>query len=226
MASTALAIALEVGTKRVFAVALEWPGWARSGRDEQGAIDALLGAGHRYVEALRAQGVRPSPRRSTSCEVVERLPGGAGTDFGVPEASLTIDGEPVDQTQVRRLSRIVSATWVAFDRAEEAASGATLAKGPRGGGRSLEKIGAHVQEADRAYLRSLGGAAFEDATASEVRSAFLDALGARARGDLPATGPRGGKRWTARYAARRAAWHALDHAWEIEDRRWTHGSTS
>jgi hypothetical protein len=26
------------------------------------------------------------------------------------------------------------------------------------------------------------------------------------------------KRWTTRYAAQRIAWHALDHAWEIEDR--------
>ena len=24
--------------------------------------------------------------------------------------------------------------------------------------------------------------------------------------------------WPPRYAARRIAWHALDHAWEIEDR--------
>jgi hypothetical protein len=24
--------------------------------------------------------------------------------------------------------------------------------------------------------------------------------------------------WPVRYAARRTAWHALDHAWEIEDR--------
>ena len=34
---------------------------------------------------------------------------------------------------------------------------------------------------------------------------------------IPA-GPRGGKRWSARYFVRRAAWHVLDHAWEIEDR--------
>ena len=31
------------------------------------------------------------------------------------------------------------------------------------------------------------------------------------------TPPDGGK-WPPRYAARRIAWHALDHAWEIEDR--------
>jgi hypothetical protein len=25
-------------------------------------------------------------------------------------------------------------------------------------------------------------------------------------------------RWPARYLVRRSAWHALDHAWEIEDK--------
>jgi hypothetical protein len=30
--------------------------------------------------------------------------------------------------------------------------------------------------------------------------------------------PIAGKKWPPRYAARRIAWHALDHAWEIEDR--------
>jgi hypothetical protein len=31
--------------------------------------------------------------------------------------------------------------------------------------------------------------------------------------------PIAGRKWTARYAAHRIAWHALDHAWEMEDRR-------
>jgi len=30
--------------------------------------------------------------------------------------------------------------------------------------------------------------------------------------------PLADKRWPTRYAAHRVAWHALDHAWEIEDR--------
>jgi hypothetical protein len=30
--------------------------------------------------------------------------------------------------------------------------------------------------------------------------------------------PIAGRKWTTRYAAHRIAWHALDHAWEIEDR--------
>jgi hypothetical protein len=47
---------------------------------------------------------------------------------------------------------------------------------------------------------------------------MLDALKARAAGELPDTGPRGGKRWPVVTAVHRSAWHALDHAWEIEDR--------
>ncbi|HKA98202.1 MAG TPA: hypothetical protein VKD66_18215 [Streptosporangiaceae bacterium] len=46
----------------------------------------------------------------------------------------------------------------------------------------------------------------------------------RPAGPAPARPARGPARvyleqgWPARYAARRIAWHALDHAWEMEDR--------
>ena len=30
--------------------------------------------------------------------------------------------------------------------------------------------------------------------------------------------PLAGRKWPPRYAVRRVAWHALDHAWEMEDR--------
>ena len=29
--------------------------------------------------------------------------------------------------------------------------------------------------------------------------------------------------WTTAYAARRIAWHVLDHAWEMQDRRYAGG---
>jgi hypothetical protein len=35
------AIYLEVGDKRVFAGAIDWPAWARSGRDDDAALEAL-----------------------------------------------------------------------------------------------------------------------------------------------------------------------------------------
>jgi hypothetical protein len=53
---------------------------------------------------------------------------------------------------------------------------------------------------------------------------LLDVLGASSSGEpLKEKGPEAplkapGKRWPPRYAARRIAWHVLDHAWEIEDR--------
>ena len=46
-----------------------------------------------------------------------------------------------------------------------------------------------------------------------MRAAMLDVLGSPSDGS-----PIADRRWTARYAAGRIAWHALDHAWEMEDR--------
>ena len=40
----------------------------------------------------------------------------------------------------------------------------------------------------------------------------------RARGEDPPRIPKRGMLWPVPYAIRRSAWHALDHAWEIEDR--------
>ena len=44
---------LESGEKRVFAAALDWPGWARGGRSAEEALAALVAAGPRYAAAVR-----------------------------------------------------------------------------------------------------------------------------------------------------------------------------
>jgi len=111
-----------------------------------------------------------------------------------------------------------------LDRTAEAAMGAELRKGPRGGGRELDAIVRHVLDADQAYLAKLGdkyrrpGAADVSAEMADVRTAILDLVASRARGEPPPRTPRRGSLWTPRYTVRRSAWHALDHAWEIEDR--------
>jgi len=46
-----------------------------------------------------------------------------------------------------------------------------------------------------------------------MRNAIVDCLRNARAGE-----PVKDKGWLPRYAARRIAWHALDHAWEIEDR--------
>jgi hypothetical protein len=76
----------------------------------------------------------------------------------------------------------------------------------------------HVVEADGAYAREIGlrlkAPVPEDRAAIEaMRAAVLEAIGAPSDGS-----PVADRKWTARYAASRIAWHALDHAWEMEDR--------
>jgi hypothetical protein len=214
-------IYLELGTKRVFAVAVDWPGWARSGRDEKSAVAELLDYGERYRSALgKAADGLVVPASADRMPVIERLEGNATTDFGAPGVIPALDRRATDTDDLRRLTDLLQAAWGAFERTAHAPDGAGLApSGPRGGGRSLDKIRVHVAEADGGYLNALGGKYDPNASWAAVQKMFIEAAGARARGELPETGPRGGKRWPARFAIRRSAWHALDHAWEIEDRR-------
>jgi hypothetical protein len=76
----------------------------------------------------------------------------------------------------------------------------------------------HVLGAETMYARKLGirlrqPAPGDQAGIAALREAILDSL--RGSPDGAAVAPTG---WPARYAARRIAWHVLDHAWEIQDR--------
>lgn len=215
---------VEIGQKRTFAVALDWPGWCRNGRDEDSALQALCDYAPRYARVVQATPLDfRAPSDVSALAVVERLMGNATTDFGAPDASLPADTKPVTAAELERWVAILRACWHAFDAAVEAAMGQVLSKGPRGGGRDLTRIVEHARESDAAYLRSLGGTLKLDTddpgrALAQTREAMLTTLSAAARGEIPARGPRGGLRWTPRYFVRRVAWHALDHVWEIEDR--------
>jgi hypothetical protein len=216
---------LEQGQTRTFAGALDWPGWCRSGRDAAAALQALLDYGPRYARAIHSArlGFEP-PAALAELVVVEKLPGGKATDFGAPEAVPARDALPVTFEQLRRYMALLRACWKTLDAAAEAAAGhaSPLRKGPRGGGRDLDKIGEHVRLAEAAYVGRIGGKLAQDLAPDQAqrenRKALLRALEHSAQGLVPAVGPRGGARWSARYFVRRAAWHILDHAWEIEDR--------
>ncbi len=223
--ANAIDVYLEVGQKRVFACAVDWPGWSRSGRDDASALRALLESAPRYARVAEAAGLAlPIPCVEADLSVVERLEGDSGTDFGAPTAIPPSDLRPVDGADLDRLERLLRASWQVFDAAAASAAGRELRKGPRGGGRSVAGIVEHVLGGERGYLSRLGrnlklDAADPREATARVREEVLAALDSAARGDLPARGPRGGAIWPARYFVRRAAWHLLDHAWEIEDRR-------
>lgn len=217
---------LEVGKKRTFAGALDWPGWCRSGKDEASALQTLLDYGSRYLRAIEsAQLGFEAPEDVSTFTIVERLEGGAGTDFGAPGMAPSVDAGAVGEVELQRLKVLLEALWHSFEAAVDMAEGKELRKGPRGGGRDLEGILRHVWESEIAYLIQLGGKFQEGQKQVNPREGFdalhrtiLTALGAAARGELPLVGPRGGKRWTPRFYVRYSAWHLLDHTWEIEDR--------
>jgi hypothetical protein len=223
--SRAHTIYLEVGSKRAFAAAVEWPGWCRSGRDEDAALKALVAYGPRYAKALGAAGRGfERPADPSDLDVMERLRGNATTDFGAPGVAPAADDRPLKNPDLERLTQVLRACWRKFDRTTKAAQGRELRKGPRGGGRELDAIVSHVLEADAAYLSRLG-AGFKRSDDPDVnvdltrlRKTFVDALSARVQGVPPPPSRRTSPLWKPRYAVRRSAWHALDHAWEIEDR--------
>ncbi len=213
---------LEVGAKRTFAGALDWPGWCRSGRDQASALQALLEYAPRYAAALRLARMRFQPPKDVSdLAVVESLKGDSTTDFGAPHCIPAADASPLDEAELRRLQNVLKACWRCLDHAAQAATGRTLRVGPRGGGRDLETIIDHVARAQRAYVSKLGWKQVKtakSASAYQDQQDALKALAAAAHGELPARGPRGGLNWPPRYFVRRTAWHVLDHAWELEDR--------
>ncbi len=216
--TTPIRVTIEHTPKKTFATAADWPGWSRSGKAEELALGALAAYAPRYAVVAQAEHRRFAAEIGVAdLEVVERNAGSAGTEFGVPSRPTDEDARPLDADAAERLAGLVAASWALFDRTAAAAP-EELRKGPRGGGRNTSKVVAHVLEADGAYANQIGvkGHAPEpgDRRAIEaMRASVLEVIRAARDGS-----PLAGRRWPARYAAHRIAWHALDHAWEIEDR--------
>jgi hypothetical protein len=209
---------LEVGSKRVFACALDWPGWSRSGKTEEQALETLAAYLPRYAPVAELAGLALPAGAAERFAVTERVASPSGyADFGVPGRVLAGDQEPLDAAEARRLTALLRAAWTAFDRIVERTP-AELRKGPRGGGRDRDKMVDHVLGGEAGYARHIGvrcrqPAAGDAAAIAAARDAVAEAL------DRPSDGgPLRPKGWPARYAFRRIAWHVLDHAWEMEDR--------
>ena len=218
-------IYLERGKKKVFACAVNWPGWCRSGPGDEPAINSLLAYTQRYAAIIQPAGlVFPIPKGAADFDIIEWIEGNFATDFGVPNLPIPEDYAPLSSEVVLKFMRILQAEWLAFDQAVQEAQGKQLRKGPRGGGRELEEIVEHVTGAEKGYLRSLGWTAGVTGSESQKTSLELNrnnvirGIQVAAQGSLPAVALQRGKRWPLAYFFRRIAWHVVDHTWEIEDR--------
>ena len=203
---------IEAGGKRTFASAAGWPGWCRSGKTEQAALEALAAYAPRYAKVTRLAGVE-LPKNAAEFEVVERLEGNATTDFGAPGIPAKAETKQLTARQAEAMAALVEAAWKYLDKVVAQAP-AALRKGPRGGGRDRDKIVEHVLGAEVEYYARAVGLRMKQPPAGdaralkEFRQSFLDVF----------AHPNKDAKWPVAYAARRTAWHALDHAWEIEDR--------
>jgi hypothetical protein len=212
---------LEAGNTRVFACSLDWPGWCRRAKTDEEALDALATYAPRYAVVAKRAGLRFPAAAHVTFDVVEQIPWHGGkafsyVDFGALGSAAQHDSEPLTAAQAKRLAALVEAAWAVLDGVVAAAP-AELRKGPRGGGRDRDAVFAHVVAAETAYARKLGVRHKAPQDRDEIAAVRADVLAAIA-GARAGTADTGDTGWLPRYAARRIAWHVLDHAWEIEDR--------
>jgi hypothetical protein len=206
-----ISVYLEVGGKRTFASAAGWPGWCRSGKDEHAALEALAAYAPRYAIVSKLARVR-FPAGKAAFNVVERLKGNATTDYGAPGIPAKAESKPLPAQQASRMSDLLQACWTYLDQVISTAP-AELRKGPRGGGRDRDVMFDHVLGAEMEYAKRFGVRlkqpdGRDEAAVRAFRKSILDGI----------DHPHPDTKWPIPYAVRRTAWHALDHAWEIQDR--------
>jgi hypothetical protein len=206
-----ISVYLEVGGKRTFASAAGWPGWCRSGKDEHAALEALAAYAPRYASVAKLAKV-PFPGGKPAFNVVERLEGNATTDYGAPGIPAKDESKPMNPQQAERMRGLLEACWIYLDQVIAKAP-ATLRKGPRGGGRDRDEMFDHVLGAEMEYAKRIGVRlkqpdGKDKPAVRAFRKAVLEGF----------NNPNREEKWPVPFAARRTAWHALDHAWEIEDR--------
>jgi hypothetical protein len=148
-----IAVFIEPGKMRVFASALDWPGWARPGKTEEAAVMTLTDYLPRYAPIVARAGLRPP---DGDLVVAERHPGVAGTRTSARSAS-SLRG------RAGRCRPTPGTGWPSCSKPPglpsmrpTAAAPAQLRKGPRGGGRDPAAIVAHVLEAEAMYARRIG----------------------------------------------------------------------
>ncbi len=216
----ALRVILELGPKRrrFAAGAQDWPGLDRWGTSEDEAIAKLTAYLPRYADVAKRAGLATAFARVGDPNVVERVAGNTSTDWwGVPHVPSKVEAEVLSAQDLERRLKLLQATWDRFDDAVAHAPNA-LAKGPRGGGRDRDEIIPHVYGSERyQWWRKVGIREPDDVRLTPrrlaaIRHRYLDAIRTyNAEGRLAL-------RWPIQFLVRRTAQHAMDHAWEIEDR--------
>jgi len=212
-------VMLEIGpkSKKVVAVAPEWPGLARGAGSEEAAVERLLAYAPRYAPVTKLAGMAATFAALSGVTVVERYPGTGSTDFwGISFAFSSFDRQPLSAEALERDLALMRASWAFFDDVRARVS-PELQRGPRGGGRDRDQIVRHTFLAELDWTKKLGlpvelAPLLTDAGLQAHRDAYCAAIRTlHAQGKMART-------WPLRYLIRHTAFHTLDHAWEMEDK--------
>ena len=216
----AIRVMVERGRKKAVAVAsaFDWPGWDRSGKSEEDALQVLDAYRPRYAKVAELAGLADEFRAAGKFAVVERLQGVGMTDFyGLSYKSAAPEHAPMSDAACERKLALLRASWTYFDDVASRVS-AELRKGPHGGGRDRDKIVYHANGAEiQEFAPKVGVITPHDAwRRPDSLRAHRDAFCAAIR-DYNARGAPA-RTWTVQFVIRHSAYHMLDHAWEMEDR--------
>lgn len=212
-------VMLEIGPKgkKVVAVAPDWPGLARGAKTEEAAVERLRSYLPRYAPVAKLAGMDAAFAAITGVDVVERYPGTGSTDFwGISFAYSSIDRQAMPPETMERELTLLRACWAFFDEVRSRVS-AEMQQGPRGGGRDRDRIVQHIFANEQDWAKKLGLLTPDDALLTSEgwdahRDAYCSAIRAyHAQGRMART-------WPLAYLIRHTAFHALDHAWEMEDK--------
>jgi hypothetical protein len=206
--------------KKVAAFAVDWPGWSRGAKAPDAAVELLEAYRDRYRPIARLAGMEAEFDRAGDLEIVEDHVGVGSTDFwGISFAPSSLEQAAMPEDELERKLALLQATWRHFDDVAASVS-PEMRKGPRGGGRNRDEIVRHVllwEQADLARRVGVVWPAGEDRTPDGLRAHHGDYLAALR--DYNAEGKVArGRNWTIALLVRHTAFHALDHAWEMEDK--------
>jgi len=206
--------------KRVAAIAIDWPGWSRGAKEPGTALELLQAYRDRYRPVADLAGLADEFDAAGPLELVEDHVGVGSTDFwGISFAPSSFEQGPMTDGELDRKLTLLRAAWRYFDDVAARVS-PDLEKGPRGGGRDRDEIIRHVVGNERGDLaRKVGVTAAADELLTPTvihshREQFVAAMR-----DYNAQGRMArGRNWTIALLLRHTAYHALDHAWEMEDK--------
>ena len=211
--------------KKVAAFAIDWPGWSRGAKTPDAAVEMLEAYRERYRPIARLAGLESEFDRAGPLEIVEDHVGVGSTDFwGISFAPSSFEQAPMPDDELERKLALLEASWRFFDDVAARVS-PELREGPaRRRSQSRRDRPPRPRQRVGDLARKVGVIAppgelpTPEASVRTARSIVAAMRDYNAEGKMAR-----GRNWTIALLVRHTAFHALDHAWEMEDKDLSYG---